>query len=150
MGTIVMQKELIGLLAIEQDLLESIVKVAEEQQQALIKFDSDKITNIARRQESLSSQLKECEIQRFRLIAATFNMSIREAQGLTLSQLSDLLDTELFQEVVTLKQTLKGLVNKLQFLNSVNRILALRGRNSVRETLDFIKTEQLHVTNVTV
>lgn len=145
-----MQKELIGLLAIEQDLLESIVKVAEEQQQALIKFDSDKITNIARRQESLSSQLKECEIQRFRLIAATFNMSIREAQGLTLSQLSDLLDTELFQEVVTLKQTLKGLVNKLQFLNSVNRILALRGRNSVRETLDFIKTEQLHVTNVTV
>lgn len=150
MANNILHKELIELLNIERELLEQVVSQAERQQQALIRFESEKIESIAREQARLSQRMTECELQRFKLMSVTLGITLREAQQYTLSQLTEHVPTEYADTLVRLRTQMSLLVNKLQFLNSVNRILALRGRNSVRETLEFIRREKVHVVDASL
>ncbi|MBL7998942.1 MAG: flagellar export chaperone FlgN [Candidatus Kapabacteria bacterium] len=145
-----LQTELISILSQEREFLEQIVELAEHQQQALIRFDADKIESIALEQERLSKSMTDLEMQRFRVISIALGITLREAQSVTLSQMIDHLAPEHVDEMMNVKMKMSVLVTKLQFLNSVNRVLALRGRNSVRSTLDFISQEKVHVVNASL
>ncbi len=139
--------ELFGLLSVEHDTLERILDAATQQQQALIHFDADRIAEIAAEQELCARQIEECELQRIRLVSTTFGISISQARGLILRRLAAMLDQEHAQELIQMREKMNGLSAKIQFVNNVNRVLALRGRNSVNATLEHVRSQRLHVIN---
>ncbi len=142
--------ELFGLLTLEQEILERVVDLASQQQQALIQFESTRIEEIAREQEVYAKQMDECELQRIRLISATFGLSLNAARSLKLSQLATMIDTEHVPELLEFKDAMNSLTQKVQFVNNVNRVLAVRGRNSVKATLDHVRSHRLHVVNASL
>ena len=95
--------ELFGLLTLEQEILDRVVDLAAQQQQALIQFNSTRIEEIAREQEVYAKQMDECELQRVRLISATFSLSIAASRSLKLSQLATMVDSDHVQELLDFK-----------------------------------------------
>ncbi|MBL7974721.1 MAG: flagellar export chaperone FlgN [Candidatus Kapabacteria bacterium] len=142
--------ELLALLQTEWEILEHVVDLSEHQQQALVRFESDRIEVIAQEQERLSKQMHECENKRFEIISMALGISNKEARALTLSELIQHVEPQFADSLVNIRQKMSVLVTKLQFLNTVNRVLALRGRNSVRNTLDYIRNERMHVVNTSL
>ena len=142
--------ELFGLLTLEQEILERVVDLASQQQQALIQFDSTRIEEIAREQDVYAKQMDECELQRIRLLCATFGMSVAASRALKLSQLATLVDSEHVDELLEFKDKMAALTQNIQFVNNLNRVLAVRGRNSVKATLDHVRSQRLHVVNASL
>ncbi len=142
--------ELFGLLTLEQEILERVVDLATQQQQALIQFNSTRIEEIACEQDVYARQMEECERQRIRLLCATFGISVAASRNLKLSQLATMIDTEHVQELQDFKERMHALTQNVQFVNSVNRVLAVRGRNSVKSTLDHVRSQRLHVVNASL
>jgi len=142
--------ELFALLQTEWEILEQVVDLAEHQQQALIRFESERIEVIASEQDRLSKTMQECENKRFEIISNSLGISIKEARALTMSELITYVDPQFADSLVNIRQKMSVLVTKLQFLHTVNRVLALRGRNSVKNTLDYIRNERMHVVNTSL
>lgn len=136
---------LLELLGMEYALSARMAECAESLQQALVKFDSIEIEKISKEQEEISKQLSSAELQRFHLIADLFSVSLPIARTMKMSELISRLPYQFADELLSVQQEISIVLAKLQFLNNVNRILALRGKNSVRSTLDFIQQERMHV-----
>lgn len=136
---------LLELLGMEYALSLRMAECAEDLQQALVKFDSISIEKISKEQDEISKQLSSAELQRFHMIADFFSVSLPIARTMKMSELISRLPYQFADELLSVQQEISIVLAKLQFLNSVNRILALRGKNSVKSTLDFIKQERMHV-----
>jgi flagellar biosynthesis/type III secretory pathway chaperone len=142
--------ELFGLLSQELQILESVLDLATQQQQALIRFDSDGIEHMVNRHGEYVQQIAVHEQQRLRLLSATFHLSMEQARAMNLRDLARLVDAAHAQEMLRYRESMNSLSEKIQFVNSVNRVLALRGRNSIRETLDHVRSRNAHVVNASL
>ena len=90
------------------------------------------------------------EQQRLRLLSATFHLSVEQARAMNLRDLARLVDAAHAEEMLRYRESMNTLSEKIQFVNSVNRVLALRGRNSIRETLDHVRSRHAHVVNASL
>ncbi len=150
MASSMFYSELFGLLTLEFDVLQQVLELSTQQQKALIGFQSARIEEIARELEGHTRQIDECEMQRIRLVSATFGIHLSEARRLRLSDLCAMVSSEHVDELLRFQTLLKDLSQRIQFVNTVNRVLALRGRNSVKATLDHIRSIRSHMINASL
>ncbi|MFM8473887.1 MAG: flagellar protein FlgN [Candidatus Kapaibacterium sp.] len=142
--------ELFGLLAEEQSILESVLDLATRQQQALIHFDTEAIETMVTQHGSYVQSIDAHEQRRLRLLSATFQMTMEQARRMSLRDLASIVDPVHAEELLVVRSAMNGVSEKIQFVNSVNRVLALRGRNSVRETLEHVRSRNAHVVNASL
>lgn len=145
-----MLSNLFAYLKHEQILLEEMVELAQRLQKALVKFDTVNLEDITTYQAALAKGLREAEEQRINLLMAWLNISKAEAASLRLSSIESHLNQDEIHRVRLVRKNLRELVNQLQQTNTTNRLLANRGRTSVREILSIFTNGNNVVCNVKV
>jgi hypothetical protein len=130
-----MKSKLLTYLKYEQQLMIELVSLAEKHREALIKFDVADIEKYSVYQEETAKSLNEVEQQRLAYFMSWLNISRSEAMNLHLSQVEQLFQEDEAVELRKIRKSMNVLVAKLNTFNSVNRVLANRARNSVREIL---------------
>lgn len=142
--------ELFGLLAEEHQILESVLDLATRQQQALIHFDTEAIESMVTQHGNHVQNIDAHEQRRLRLLSATFQIPLDQARRMCLRDLASIVDPLHAEELLAVRTAMNAVSEKIQFVNSVNRVLALRGRNSVRETLEHVRSRNAHVINASL
>ena len=98
----------------------------------------------------LAKNLKEAEEKRLQYFSSWLGVSRKEALSITLSSLENKFSGDEASELNILKNSIKKLVSKLNGYNSINRVLANRGMNNVKEMLTFFSKSSNFVCNVKV
>ena len=142
--------KLLSFLRHEQDLISRLLKMSEKQQRALIRFDTGELENIAFAQEQVINKLREAENKRIQFLMAWLKIPKQTAMNLKLSSIEKQLKTDERIAMKALRLKIRALMKKLHTFNNLNRVLANRARNSVRETLSFITNSGNHVCNVKI
>lgn len=145
-----MTMELIQHLKDEQTLLEQMLTLSRQQQEALVKYDSDSLQSITTSLGIVLSNLHEKEDARYRIVGTALKVTEKVAKSLTLSQVADFLGIGTDEEFETTRLELKETVQRLQQFNKLNRLLARRGTKSVRDLAEVITSGDRTICNVTV
>lgn len=145
-----MNSNIFAYLKHEQQLLEEMVSLAEKQQKALIKYDTKMLEEIASYQEVVAKSLRKAEEHRINLIMSWLSIPRQDAAGLKLSALERHFANEELQEIKSIRLTLKSLLNKLQGLNTMNRVLTNRARTSIGEMISHFTHGRNYMCNVKV
>ncbi len=145
-----MTSNLFTYLKHEQQLLMELVALAEKQQKALIKFDASMLEEIASYQAVVAKSLRQAEDHRITLLMSWLSLTRPEASSLKLSVIEKYFKDEELKEMKKLRLELKKLLNQLQSLNTINRVLANRASHSVREMISHFTNGKNYVCNVRV
>ncbi len=145
-----MNDNLMNILEYEKAILEDMLIVILEQKEALIKYDVDDLESINKKQEELSKQLLNAEKERINFIQNWLKLSKSEALELKLSALEKHLDTEKQSNFQKSREYLNGLIQKINELNSINRVLTNRARHTIHGILTVISGGNNHVCNVQI
>ena len=145
-----MTDKIFAYLKHEEQLLGQLIELAERHQQALVKLDTAEIEHIASQQEQISKNLREIEQQRLKYFMNSFRVTHKEALAMSLTELEKYVQPEIVSELRKWKDRLNGLLKKLLYINGLNRILANRARNSVRELISLFTNGSVHVCNVKI
>ncbi|MBI5325114.1 MAG: flagellar export chaperone FlgN [Ignavibacteriae bacterium] len=141
---------LLTYLKYEKQLLKEMVILAQKQQGALIKFNTNELDRITSYQFEVSKSLKQAEEKRIKMLMSMFGISRSEASNLKLSTIIEKMNKDDVLELESMKGELNSLISSLQQFNTLNRVLANRARNSVREILSILTNGTNNVCNVTV
>ncbi len=145
-----MLAKLFNFLQFEEQLLQELVRLAERQQKALVKFNVKEIEEITSYQEELAKGLRRAEEQRISYLMAWLGISRSEALKIRLSSLEKNSNTDEVKEIRYMKKNISKLVNNLQELNLTNRVLANRAKTSVGTMMNVFTNGQNHICNVSV
>lgn len=149
MGTGMLTK-LFTYLKHEQQLLKQLVSLAEKQQKALINFNATELEKVTAMQEEISKSIETAEEYRIRLLITTFNLSRKDALKLKLSSIASIMDQDEKAALQSMKESIRDLIIKLHTLNKLNRTLAIRARNYVKEALGVLTNGTNQVCNVKI
>ncbi len=141
---------LLTYLKYEKQLLKEMIVLAQKQQSALIKFNTNELDRITSYQSEVSKSLKQAEEKRIKMLMAMFGVSRVEATNMRLSAIIEKMNKEDVLELETMKGEMNSLIGNLQHFNTLNRVLANRARNSVREILTILTNGTNNVCNVKV
>ena len=141
---------LLTYLKYEKQLLKEMVILAQKQQSALIKFNTNELDRITSYQFEVSKNLKQAEEKRIKMLMTMFGISRAEASKMKLSNIIEKMNKQEVLEFETMKGEMSTLIGSLQQFNTLNRVLANRARNSVREILTILTNGTNNVCNVTV
>lgn len=145
-----MEKNLFTFLKYEQQLLEELVRLSEQQQKALIKYDTTMLSEITAYQDEVAKSLRSAEEQRIKMLMAWLSVSRKQATDMTLSSLSELYKGDEYSEISEIKENLQQLVAKLTTNNSLNRVLANRAARSVRDMIIYFTNGTNQLCNVKI
>jgi len=145
-----MLSKLTVLLKQEQEMLSSLVQLAELQQEALINFKLDEIETLAKQQDFLANNLKKYEDNRIKLLMNWFGISRIDATNLRLSLIEQKVSGEDMKTIKRLRIAMKRLNDRLIEVNNINRTLSNRARNSVRNMMEMISNSPMRLCNVKV
>jgi hypothetical protein len=145
-----MMTNLLTFLKYEKQLLKEMVVLAQKQQSALIKFNTNELDKITSYQSEVSKSLKLAEEKRIKLLITMFGISRSEATNLKLSNIIEKMNKEDVLEFESMKGEMNNLITNLQHFNTLNRVLANRAKNSVREILGILTNGTNNVCNVKV
>lgn len=137
-----MEKNLLTFLKYEKQLLEELVRLSAQQRTALIKFDVTLLEEIASYQEEVAKSLKQAEEQRINMLMSWLSLTRKQACAIKLSALSKNFSGTDLKDITELRKTMKVLTEKLHATNSLNRVLANRASNNIKEMI-------IHFTNGT-
>ncbi|MCL5990823.1 MAG: flagellar protein FlgN [Bacteroidetes bacterium] len=141
---------LLTYLKYEKQLLKEMIVLAQKQQSALIKFNTNELDRITSYQSEVSKSLKQAEEKRIKMLMAMFGVSRVEATNMRLSAIIEKMNKEDVLELETMKGEMNSLIGNLQHFNTLNRVLSNRARNSVREILTILTNGTNNVCNVKV
>jgi tRNA pseudouridine-54 N-methylase len=141
---------LLTYLKYEKQLLKEMILLAQKQQSALIKFNTNELDRITSYQSEVAKSLKQAEDKRIKMLMSMFGVSRVEATNMRLSAIIEKMNKEDVLELETMKGELNTLIGNLQHFNTLNRVLANRARNSVREILTILTNGTNNVCNVKV
>lgn len=145
-----MLAKLFNFLQFEQQLLQEMIRLAERQKVALVKFNIKELEEITSYQEELAKSLRQAEEQRIAYLMSWLNISRAEALKLKLSTIEKQFPDDNIKEIKKLKKNLAKLVNILQELNLTNRVLANRAKSSVSNMLSVLSNGNNYVCNVKI
>ena len=130
-----MLDKLYECLKLESQLIEELIKLSMVQQEALITFKIKNLMSIAETQDKINQKLREYEDFRIRLLMNWLNINRTDAINLKLSSIERKLPQNQMVELRRIRLRFKKMVTKLHSLNTTNRVLANRARNSVQNIL---------------
>ena len=145
-----MLDKLIKVLVHEKDILNELVGLAEKQQRALVEYDIHTLNDIISYQEALSKNLRETEDNRIRLLMNWLQIPRSEAMKIRLSAIERSLKGGDQENMKRIRMDLKDLTGRFNRSNTINRVLANKGKNSVSQMLSMFKNGRNHVCNVTI
>jgi predicted nucleotide-binding protein (sugar kinase/HSP70/actin superfamily) len=145
-----MLSTLLTFLKYEEQLLRELMSLSEQQQNALIKFNTPQLEKVTSYQAEIQKNLKNAEDKRIQLLMTSFGITRMEATNLYLSSILKRFPKEEVTELEKIRMSMKDMVNKLHSQNTINRVLANRARRNVREILGFFTNGSNQVCNVTV
>jgi len=137
-------------LEYEQEILVSLVQLAESQRNALIRYNISELELVTAQQAELSKKLRQAEEQRISLLMTWLNLQRKEALEMQMSKLAENLDGEDKRFIIIFKERFTLIVEKLSALSVLNRLLANRAKNNVGELLAFLTNGTNHVCNVKI
>ncbi|MCS6999979.1 MAG: flagellar protein FlgN [Bacteroidota bacterium] len=135
---------LIGILRQETDTTAALLSISQLLQEQLVRFDTEAIEQQVRKQEALLNHLEQLEKQRCLLLAQALSRPIEQVSTMSLTALYAYLPHHERVIVDDIRTRLSTLTTELQRTNSINRMLALRGRNSIQATLNYVRQRNLH------
>jgi flagellar biosynthesis/type III secretory pathway chaperone len=134
-----MEKQLYGYLQFEQQLLEEMIRLADKQQAALVNYHISELSEITSFQNALIANMRNAEEKRISLLMQWLGVSRKEAMDLKLSVLEEKIeDTEVCTEIKKMRAELRSMIDRLQNMNTTNRLLTSRARTNVKEMMDYI------------
>lgn len=145
-----MSAKLITYLKYEEQLLQELLNLAEQQQNALIKMKFDELNVITGLQDEVSSNLRKAEDTRLTIIANWLKINKSKAISLGISDIAKLCSKEEHIELVQLKGNMRKLMAKLQEINTTNRVLTNRAKQSINEMIQILTNGTNNVCNVRV
>ncbi|MGA2297536.1 MAG: flagellar export chaperone FlgN [FCB group bacterium] len=145
-----MLSTLLTFLKYEEQLLRELISLSEQQQNALIKFNTPQLEKVTSYQAEIQKNLRNAEDKRIMLLMTSFGITRMEATNLYLSSIIKKFPREEVTELEKIRMSMKDMVNKLHSQNTINRVLANRARKNVREILGFFTNGSNQVCNVTV
>jgi len=145
-----MEHKLFGYLQYEYQLLQEMIRLAERQQVALVKYHISELSEITSFQEALIKSIREAEMKRISFLMTWFGINSKEATELQLSTIIEKLeDHQIYEKFKNIRSELKKSIDRLYNLNATNRLLTNRARINVKELLDYV-TNGKAVCNVEV
>jgi flagellar biosynthesis/type III secretory pathway chaperone len=137
-------------LKFEEQLLSELVRLAERQQKALVKYNVKELEEIASFQNEILKNIRNAEEQRVLLLATWLNISKYNASKLTLSLVIKYCKKSESKELEIMQNIFEQLYNRLQTINLINKVLINRAKNGIREMLEFLTNGTQNVCNVRI
>ncbi|MCX6155577.1 MAG: flagellar export chaperone FlgN [Candidatus Kapabacteria bacterium] len=138
------------ILKHELQLLDKLINLAENQQESLVKYQHSRLFEIASAQELLMKQMRLAEENRISFMIKWLNIQRKDASEIKLSNLEKAIPAADLNVFHQLQDALKKSIEKLNFLNTLNRVLANRARYSVQQIISIFTNGNNHVCNVKV
>jgi flagellar biosynthesis/type III secretory pathway chaperone len=134
-----MENKLFGYLQYEYQLLQEMIRLAERQQVALVKYQISELSEIISFQEALIKSIRDAEKIRIAYLMEWLGISAKEATEMQLSAIIKRIDDEeIINELKNIRSELRKSIERLYNLNATNRLLTNRARLNVKEMLGFI------------
>lgn len=134
-----MENKLFGYLQYEHQLLQEMIRLAERQQVALVKYHISELSEITSFQEALIKSIREAEEKRISYLMQWLNIDMKDAAMLQLSTIADKIESkEICNKIRELRTDLRKSIEKLYNLNATNRLLTNRARTNVKDMVEFI------------
>ncbi len=119
---------LLGLMARQADYMRLMVAVQDRQRLALVQFTPNDLQIATDEQSRLSNNLRILEKERLEFVSTLFQCSPKHASELSSSMIAEHCPNDMKDAFLSLRDEMKNLMQKLQFMNGVNRMLNERAR----------------------
>ncbi|MCG8401519.1 MAG: flagellar protein FlgN [Firmicutes bacterium] len=117
--------ELTQILARQGEILKEQLKASQEQNEALLRLDNEKLDAAVKRLEELSGQMTELD-QKREAVQRQLEQALNMKPGATIMQLLPKAPFELIFKLKDLSKTMKADLQQLSGLNEINNILTRR------------------------
>jgi hypothetical protein len=145
-----MEHKLFGYLQYEYQLLQEMIRLAERQQVALVKYHISELSEITSFQEALIKSIRDAENKRISYLMEWMGIGMKEATELQLSAIIERIkDDSICSEIKNIRSELRKSIERLYNLNATNRLLTNRARTNVKDIIGYI-TGGKNVCNVEV
>ncbi|MBM2813703.1 MAG: hypothetical protein HW421_465 [Ignavibacteria bacterium] len=145
-----MTEKLLKFLIYEKEVLAELIRLAEEQQKALVKFDMNRLEKITELQERAAITLKDAEDGRIRFLIAWLGINRKDAHSLRLSSLEHHFKGEDVLKIRFLRKELSKMFAQIREINSTNRVLVYRASRTVTQIITAFSNGRNVVCNVTI
>ena len=133
-----MENKLFGYLQYEYQLLQEMIRLAERQQVALVKYQISELTEITSFQEALIKSIRDAERKRVLYLMEWLKINMNDAAKLNLSDIIEQMkDEQICSKLKDIRRELRKSIERLQNLNATNRLLTNRARINVKELLGY-------------
>jgi hypothetical protein len=134
-----MEQQLYGYLQFEQQLIQEMLRLADKQQSALVKYHISELSEITNFQDELIKNIRQAEEKRINLLMKWFEISRKDAANLKLSALEAKIENkEVGLEIKKMRENLREMIGRLQNLNSTNRLLTNRAKTNINDMIGYI------------
>ena len=130
-----MEEQFIEFLKNEKSLADKLLALSEKLRDALMKYDKNLVEKISESQHHIAVKLKEMEEMRIRFLVTQFKISRMDASKLKLSEIEDKFSNEIRVEIKKIRIAMKRIAKQLAEVNSENRILSNKAKNSVNSII---------------
>ncbi|WP_312518652.1 flagellar protein FlgN [Anaerospora sp.] len=137
-----MWDNLIALLAELSELCKGLLALSKQKREFLIAGEAQKLEAVTRQEEVLILRIGKLETQREKAlqeIAAAHNLT---TQGLTISQLSQMADEKIAEQIKEFQQVFSSITNELVPLNQLNTQLIQQSLNFVNYNINLLAQTQ--------
>ncbi|MGB9771523.1 MAG: flagellar protein FlgN [Candidatus Kapaibacteriota bacterium] len=141
-------EKLTEIIEKEYQLLKEMVRLAEEQKNALVHYDINSVERITMKLNEVAKELKNYENERINVLVNDVKLTRRQALTVKMTELTELLNIS--EETDRKREEMLLLIEKLASLNSLNKLLTNRALSSINEILSTLSNSNNSVCNVRV
>lgn len=137
-----MWDKLITLLSELSELCKGLLELSKQKREFLIAGEAQKLEAVTRQEEVLILRIGKLEVLREKAlqeIAAEHNLNI---QGLTISQLRQMADEQVAEQIKEFEQVFSSITNELVPLNQLNTQLIQQSLNFVNYNINLLAQTQ--------
>ncbi len=141
-------KSLPEIIEREYQLLREMLEIAEEQKNALVKYDVKLVEKTSSKLLEISKELNTLENERINFLVNEIKLSRKQAYSIKLSEIIEIVN---FPEITLQKKDeMRQIIEELASINSMNRLLSNRALSSLNEILSSLSNSNNSVCNVRI
>ncbi|MFA7327794.1 MAG: hypothetical protein CVV25_08025 [Ignavibacteriae bacterium HGW-Ignavibacteriae-4] len=135
-----MDEKFVDFLKREKELTEKLLMLSNRLREALMSQRQDLVEKISQDQHIITAKLKEMEERRLRYMVSKLSISRVEASQLRLSEIEKTVEGENKIDLRRIRIAMKKIVAELQEVNTTNRLLSNRAKNSVSNIISTLNS----------
>lgn len=139
---------LVEIIEKEYQLLKELVRLAEEQKNALVRYDIQSVERITAKLSEVAKEFKNYENERINTLVSEVKLNRRQALTVKLTELAELMNIP--ETTIEKREEMRQMIEKLASLNSMNKLLTNRALSTIGEILSALSNTQNSVCNVRI